>query len=146
MLETIKESELFKGVTSRVLTDIAKGCEEMSFGKGETIFEKGESSQDVYELLEGGVDLASLERSIIHLTVSRNGQIFGWSALVEPHLRTATAICSADTRVIRIPRDAVERAIERHPHEGIFILKNLMGIITTRLQLAYSYIYSFGGV
>lgn len=144
MLETIKESELFKGVTTRVLTDIAKGCEEMAFSKGETIFSKGEKSQDVYELIEGGVDLAALESSVVHLTVSRNGQIFGWSALVEPYSRTATAICAADTRVIRIPRETVERAIEKHPHEGISILKNLLGIIRDRLQLAYSYIYACG--
>lgn len=144
MLESIKESELFKGVTVRVLTDIAKGCEEAIFRKGEAIFKKGDSSQDVYEIIEGGVDLVALERSIVHLTVSRNGQVFGWSALVEPHVRTATAICSTDTRVIRIPRDVVERAIEKHPHEGISILKNLMGIITDRLRLAYSYIYLVG--
>ena len=142
MLETIQESQLFKGVTPRVLTEIARGSEEVTFQKGETIFSKGESSQDVYELIEGSVDLVSLEHSIVHLIVSEGGQIFGWSGLVEPYTRTATARCTADTRVIRIPRDAIEGTIERHPHEGICILKNLMGVIADRLRVAYSYIYS----
>ena len=114
------------------------------YKKGETIFRRGESSQDVYELIEGSIDLVALEREIVRLTVSRGGQIFGWSALVEPYTRTATAKCATDTRVVRIRRDSIERTIERHPHEGIFILKNLAGIIADRLRVAYSYIYSFG--
>jgi CRP-like cAMP-binding protein len=142
MLETIQESELFKGVTPRVLAEIAEESEEAAFGKGETIFNKGEVSQDVYELIGGNVDLISLEHSIVHLTVSRGGQIFGWSALVEPYTRTATAKCTADTRVIRIPRYVIERAIERHPYEGISILKNLMSLLADRLRVAYSYIYA----
>jgi len=144
MFGSIQESELFKGVTSRVLTEIANGSEEVTFQKGETIFTRGERSQDVYELLEGSIDLVAFEREIVHLTVSRGGQMFGWSALVEPHTRTATAKCTADTRAIRIPRDSIEGTIERHPHEGIVILKNLMRIIADRLRLAYSYIYTCG--
>jgi CRP/FNR family transcriptional regulator, cyclic AMP receptor protein len=144
MLETIQESELFKGVTPRVLTEIANGSEEVAFRAGETIFNKGESSQDLYELIEGSIDLMALEREIVHLTVSRGGQIFGWSALVEPYTRTATARCATDARVIRIPRGSIEGAIERHPHEGVVILKNLMRIIADRLRAAYSYIYSSG--
>jgi len=144
MLETIQESELFKGVTSRVLVEIANGSEEMAFKKGQIVFVKGESSQDVYELIEGSIDLVALEREIVHLTVSRDGQIFGWSALVEPYNRTATAKCTTDSRVIRIPRDSIERTIEKHPREGTVILKNLMRIIADRLRAAYSYIYSFG--
>ncbi len=144
MIETVQESELFKGVTPRVLTEIANRSEEMVFQKGQTIFTKGEDSQDVYELIEGSIDLMALGREVVHLTVSRSGQIFGWSALVEPYARTATAKCATDTKVIRIPRDAIEGTIERHPREGTVILKNLMRIVADRLRAAYSYIYGCG--
>ena len=144
MIETIQESELFKGVTPRVLTEIANGSEEVTFRQGETVFRKGENSQDVYELIEGSIDLVAFDREIVHLTASRGGQIFGWSALVEPYRRTATAKCATDSRVIRIPRGSIESTIERHPHEGTVILKNLMRIIADRLRVAYSYIYSSG--
>jgi len=144
MIETIQESELFKDVTPRVLTEIANGSEEVTFRQGETVFRKGENSQDVYELIEGSIDLVAFDREIVHLTASRGGQIFGWSALVEPYRRTATAKCATDSRVIRIPRGSIESTIERHPHEGTVILKNLMRIIADRLRVAYSYIYSSG--
>jgi CRP/FNR family transcriptional regulator, cyclic AMP receptor protein len=145
MLETIQESELFTGVTPRILTEIANGSEEVTFHEGATIFRKGEISQDIYELIEGSVDLMALNNEVVHLTVSRGGQIFGWSALVEPYKRTATARCATEVRTIRISRYLIERIIEKHPHEGIAILKNLMRILADRLHEAYSYI-QFSGV
>ena len=140
MLETIQKSELFRGVTPRVLTEIANESEEMTFEEGTLLFSAGEPAQDIYELVEGSVDLVALEKELVHLTVSRSGQIFGWSALVEPYERTATAKCTADTKVVRMSRDSIERIIERHPREGLAILKNLMGIIAHRLREAYAYI------
>jgi CRP-like cAMP-binding protein len=140
MLETIQESELFRGVTPRVLTEIANGSEEMTFEKGTVLFSTGETAQDIYELVDGSIDLMAPETGLVHLTVSRSGQIFGWSALVEPYERTATARCTADTKVVRMSRDSIERTIERHPHEGLAILKNLMCIIAHRLRKAYAYI------
>ena len=140
MLETIQESELFRGVSPRVFTEIAKESEEMTFRKGTILFSTGDNAQDIYELVEGSVDLMALEKEIVHLTVSRSGQIFGWSALVEPYERTATAKCTADTKVVRMSRDSIERTIERHPHEGLAILKNLIRIVAQRLREAYTYI------
>jgi CRP-like cAMP-binding protein len=143
MLETIQESELFRGVSARVLSEIAAGSEEMTFSKGETVFKKGDRSDDVYELVEGNIDLVVLEHETVRVTVGRGARIFGWSALVEPYERTVTARCASDIRVIRIPRTAIEGTIERHPHEGTVILKNLMRVMADRLRVAYSYIYDY---
>jgi len=140
MLETIQESELFRGVTPRILTEIATASEEILFPRGAILFNAGDAAQDIYELVDGNIDLMAVEKEIVHLTVSRSGQIFGWSALVEPYERTATAKCTADSKVVRMSRDAIERTIERHPHEGLAILKNLMGIIAHRLREAYAFI------
>jgi CRP/FNR family transcriptional regulator, cyclic AMP receptor protein len=144
MLETIQESELFKGVSERVLTDIANEGEELTFEAGTILFNAGEDAQHIYELIEGSVDLIMLEKHIVHLTVSRSGQIFGWSALVESYTRTATAKCTAHTRVIKMSRDSIEKTIERYPHEGLAILKNLTRIIAARLRNAYTYIHYLG--
>ncbi len=140
MLETIQESELFRGVTPRVLTEIATASEEITFPKGTILFNAGEAAQDIYELVDGNIDLMAVEKDIVHLTVSRSGQIFGWAALVAPYERTATAKCTADSKVVRMSRDSIQRTIERHPHEGLAILQNLMGIIAHRLREAYAFI------
>lgn len=144
MLDSIQEAELFRGVSQRVLTEIANDGEEVTFEADTILFKTGDTAQHIYELMEGSVDLIMLEKHIVHLTVSRTGQIFGWSALVEPYTRTATVKSTARTRAIKMSRDSIEKAIEKHPHEGLVILKNLTRIIAARLHDAYKYIHYYG--
>ena len=134
MLETIQEADLFEGVSEEVRREIAKEAEEMTFGEGAVIYSEGEVSRHVFELVEGSVDLIMLERHVAHLSVSQTGQIFGWSALVPPYTRMATAKCTVPTKIVRISRDSLERIMERHPHEGLAVMKNLARIIADRLR------------
>lgn len=143
MLEIIQEAGLFQDVNEGVLAEIANEGEEVAFEEGAIIFEEGEFSQYIYELIEGSVDLIMLKKEIVHLTVSQTGQIFGWSALVHPYTRTATAKCTAPARVIRLSSDSIERIIEKHPREGLTILRNLARIIAERLRDAYTYIHYY---
>jgi CRP-like cAMP-binding protein len=144
MLDTIQESELFKGVSQRVMNQIGRSGEELMYKKDSIIFDAGAEARYLYELVEGNVDIMMLERDVVHLTATRAGQIFGWSALVEPYLYTASAKCASDTKVIRISRDSIENAIRKHPEEGLAILQHLAGIISKRLRKAYKYIEHHG--
>jgi CRP/FNR family transcriptional regulator, cyclic AMP receptor protein len=144
MLESIGEADLFEGVGEDVLREIARDSEELTFEQGAIVYGEGEVSENIYRLTEGSVDLIMLEAHIVHLTVSGTGQIFGWSALVQPYRRTATARCKTPTKVVKISRASIERIIESHPHEGLKILKNLAGIIARRLRDAYAYIHYYG--
>ena len=144
MLEIIQEADLFQGVSRGVLQEIVNEGEEVTFEEGAIIFDEGEDSRHIYELIEGSVDLIMLKKEIVHLTVSRTGQIFGWSALVHPYTRTARAKCTAPARVIRLSSDSIERIIKDHPHEGLIILRNLSRIIADRLRDAYTYIHYYG--
>lgn len=144
MLEIIQEADLFQGVSPGVLAEIVNGGEEVAFEEGAVIFDEGEAARHIYELIEGSVDLIMLKKEIVHLTVSRTGQIFGWTALVQPCTRTATAKCTAPSRVIRLSSDSIERIIQNHPHDGLTILRNLSRIIAQRLRDAYTYIHYYG--
>ena len=132
----IMESELFKGVSQRFITRIAHGAEEQNYKKGSVIFKKGEDARHFYVLAAGGVHIEVAETEET-LAINRPGEVFGWSALVEPYQYTATARCVRDARVIKISRDVVEAAIKDHPSEGIDVLNNLTRIIASRLSFAY---------
>ena len=145
MLDSVQESELFAGISQHVIDEIANSSIQVAFEEGATIFTTGEKARYVYELMDGSVDIILLEQDIIHLTASRTGQIFGWSALVEPYVYTATAKCAEPTKAIRISRDLIEEVSEKHPAEGLKILQHLTGIIAHRLRLAYAYIHYLSG-
>jgi len=132
----IMEAELFRGVSQRFITRIANGAEEQNYKKNAVIFTRGEHASHFYVLAAGDVhiEIGAAEET---LAINRPGEVFGWSALVEPYTYTATARCIRDTRVIRISRDLVEAAIQEHPAEGLAVLKNLTAIIARRLRYAY---------
>lgn len=132
----IMEAELFRGVSQRFITRIANGAEEQNYKKDSVVFGRGEPASHFYVLAAGDVhiEIGAAEET---LAINRPGEVFGWSALVEPYTYTATARCIRDTRVIRISRDLVEAAIQEHPAEGLAVLKNLTAIIARRLRYAY---------
>jgi len=132
----IMESDLFKGVSQRFIARIANSAEEQTCKKNSVIFKKGEQASHFYVLIAGDVHI-EVGGSEGALAVRRAGEVFGWSALVEPYTYTATARCAAETKILRISRDLVEAAIKEHPNEGLAFLKNLTGIIAGRLRFAY---------
>jgi CRP-like cAMP-binding protein len=136
-----KESDLFKGVSQRVISEIGKKSEELFFEKDSIIFRVDEEAAYVYELAEGTVDVVVSEKDNMHYSIMRPNEIFGWSALVEPYVYTATARCVTDVKAIRIGRDVIEEAVKHHPAEGLVIYKHLAGLIGQRLRGAYQYIY-----
>ena len=136
-----KESDLFKGVSQRVISEIGKKSDELFFEKDSIIFKLDEDAAFVYELAEGMVDIVVSEKDNMHYSVMRPNEIFGWSALVEPYVYTATARCVTDVKVVRIARDIIEEAVKHHPAEGLIIYKHLAGLIGQRLRSAYQYIY-----
>jgi CRP-like cAMP-binding protein len=136
-----KESDLFKGVSQRVIGEIGKLSEEVLFEKDFVIFSTDDEAPYIYELVEGTVDIVVSEKDNMHYSVVRPNEIFGWSALVEPYVYTATARCITKVKVIRIARDAIEDTVKRHPAEGLIIYKHLAGLIGQRLRSAYQYIY-----
>jgi CRP-like cAMP-binding protein len=133
----IMESDLFKGASQRFITRIANGAEEENHKKNSIIFRKNERASHFYVLVSGDIHIRIGETDEPTLAVSRPGEVFGWSALVEPYRYTATAMCNRETKVIKISRDLVEAAINEHPSEGLVVLKHLTGIIAGRLRYAY---------
>ncbi len=136
-----KESDLFKGVSQRIISEIGTKGEELFFENDSIIFKVDEEAAYIYELAEGVVDIVVSEKDNMHYSIMRPAEIFGWSALVEPYVYTATARCTTKVKVIRIARDVIEDAVKRHPAEGLIIYKHLAGLIGQRLRSAYQYIY-----
>lgn len=144
IVEAIEESDLFKGASKEFLHEIGKAGEVKHCKRDSFIFHANEKARYVYQLIEGTIDIMMAEKEIIHFTVTRPGEIIGWSALVEPYTYTATAKCTSDTRVVKLSRDSLEKIIMKHPSDGLAILKHLTGIISHRLRHAYLYIYNKG--
>jgi len=133
----IKEADLFHGVGVQTVGEIAMESTEKTYGSGEAVFNEGDPADAFYVLVEGAVEISIGEKGAINFMVGRPGEVFGWAALVDPYVRTGTARCTAETRVLRVPKDGMERVMRRHPEEGLRIMRHLTSILAQRLRFAY---------
>ena len=134
----LKQFNLFAGLSEAELTEIARLCARRTYESGAEIFSPGAPAEDVF-LLEGGNDAVQIEialcehapRTVIHTL--QKGEFFGWAALVPPHQRTATARCVDKASVICLDGKTLMGLLETNEHMGYMVMKNLSGILSTRL-------------
>jgi CRP-like cAMP-binding protein len=133
----VREIELFKGIASHIIDEIAELATEETFPLGHALFRKGDVADYLYILEEGAVNIVIQEQGHISFPVNQLGRVLGWSALVEPNRYTATAECVKDSKVIKIDGGRLMRILEKHPREGMTIMRRLAGVIATRLVKSY---------
>ena len=128
---------------------IAMIAEEVSCEDGATIFEEGEPATALYLLLEGSVDLSFTPhadsggplREKILVGEINPGEPFSLSALIEPHLLTATAHASRACRLLKIDGSALRALCEVDNRMGYALMRQMAKALLerlhfTRLQLA----------
>ncbi len=137
-----KEADLFKEMSQDFMNELAKIMIEESYGKGTSLFKEGDSAKTFYILEEGQVRLAVGERGhIVHL-LSNPGEVFGWSSLVERDTYTASAECLAQSKLIKIEIEQLNKIFEKHLADGMLFFKRLAGVISQRLINSYNSLLS----
>lgn len=137
VLLPVKQSELFKEISSRDLELLTPLAEAEIFPTGSIIFYQDTLAERVYLLDRGAVALKTALSEGLEVTfelVKKKGSPFGWSALVEPYQLTATAICLEKTRVLSFGRKAFNQVLTQHPVLGLKVMRNLCILIAKRLQ------------
>jgi CRP-like cAMP-binding protein len=138
----IREIDLFKGIASHIIDEIAQLAVEEGYPKGTVIFKRGDFAESLYILEEGRVDLLIYGIKRFSFPLTHPGYVFGWSALVEPKLYTATAECIDECKVIKLDGTRLMHVFEKHPLEGLTIMKRLAGVVGMRLDKVYKQLTS----
>jgi CRP-like cAMP-binding protein len=133
----IREVELFQQIPSHIIDEIAQFATEESYSVEQVLFREGDFADYLYILEDGQIAVTLPGKETITFPVDDTGSVFGWSALVEPRRYTATAECTMESKVIKIDGERLLRLFERHPNEGLMIMRRLAGVIGTRLVQSY---------
>lgn len=138
MVDILRNSELFRGLSDEVLKRIASICSEETYRRGATIFSEGKDAERLFILEEGLVVLriqpAAQEKSIMVTAIKEPGRIFGWSSLVEPAQYTASAVCMEDSKVLALKGKDLLALLEESPAVGLTVMRRLAGIVSSRLR------------
>jgi len=152
----LRDFSIFSDIPQADLKEIAQHGEVVAFDPDQAIFRDGDKATDLYGVVEGEVELGitvkdkilkadiqyeealqtrieTIENVIVVESVDP-GEIFGWSAFINPRLYTSTARCSQPSRIISLPADELKSIFVKKPQVGFLFMERLSEIISQRLR------------
>jgi len=136
--ELLRRFPFFAGLTDEELKSIAMISDEEKHEANKFIFRERAKAEKLYVLIEGTVDIMvnTDEEGLQHETVSTltQGDVFCWSAVVEPHILTASGFAATPVTVLAIDGAGMRALFELDCHLGYRILQRSAEIISSRLK------------
>jgi len=133
----IRQAELFEGVSPEANAIMERNKTKQSYKEGDIVFQEADEARCFYIIEDGKVGLFVGRQEEMHFLVDYPGEIFGWSALVQPHRYLAHARCMTECSVSRVSMQAMDEIVKEYPSDGLLIYKNLAAIAAQRLIAAY---------
>jgi len=139
MNEALNASGIFKGCSAQELQEIARICQRVTYKSGERILKAGRTAQNLYIIAEGAVDLRieiTFENITKEIIVEHQfkGNVFGWSAVTEPHIYTLSAIAMQDSELLMLNFKEINSLCEKSNHLGYVLMRNITEIISERFK------------
>jgi CRP-like cAMP-binding protein len=140
--ELLRRYPFFANFDDAQLKAIAMLADEVSYSKGETLFENDKPADALYLLISGDIELhyivvdrddPKLRKDFLVGEVNP-GEIFGFSALIEPYIYTASALTSAPTRVIKIKGEGLRALCEVDPKICGLLMRQVAKVALSRLN------------
>jgi CRP-like cAMP-binding protein len=121
----LPNTDIFKDIRQEAVADISDAAVGETYDKGDVLFSAGDPATNVFFLVEGAVQLTIGNGATSHYTVSRIGELFGWSSVVGRDSYSASAACLAPTKVIKIDRKSLEKVFDAHARSGRVFYRRL---------------------
>lgn len=144
-LGVLRQTDIFFGLSPEQLERVGSICHERQFGPGEIIFRENSSSDELFIIARGEVEIL-VDPALVSdrpdtpsrpttIATLRRGQSFGEVALVDQGLRSATArSASHDTQLLAIPRSGLLGLCEGDPLLGYRLMFNLAADLALKIR------------
>ncbi|RJP26234.1 MAG: cyclic nucleotide-binding domain-containing protein [Candidatus Omnitrophota bacterium] len=142
--EILKELDCLKPLNEEQIRKISEIAEEKTFDRETFVQRENDKARAMYVVVQGRVaieiDLPKKRKVVIYIV--QKGDLFGWSAVVPPHIITAGSFCMENTTLIEIPREPLLALMEEDPSIKASIMETVSQVVAlrlkdTRLQLSY---------
>ena len=135
VINLLKSLPIFVGLGDGELRKVARLFRQKLYKQGELVFKKGDSGEEAYIVMRGQVDIL-LEESPKPIASITNGQIFGELAFLDGSPRTARALSRLPTIMLVMEREEFAKLIQREPHLGMVVTRNIAQDLATKLRRA----------
>jgi len=136
--ETLTAFPFFAGLSETELKSVSIIANKVSFQRGDLIFKEDDPAHTLYLLIDGWVDVvvntdAKGEQHELVTTLSP-GDLFGWSALVDPYAYTGSAVCASPVEVMEFKGADLLGMFELDPKLCCVIMRRVCQVIADRLH------------
>ena len=123
IVRTLSKIPLFFGLDAQELKIVLGLCNTAEFRQGQTIFQEGDPSHNMYILLSGEVYIVTDRSGIIASLQSCD--IFGEIGLLTQRTRSASAIAKTDCKLFRIDHVEFNLLTGRQPRISAILMRNI---------------------
>ncbi len=142
----IQGADLFSAMSLDAINEIKTSILEESYDKGTILFKQDDPAKYFYTLIDGRIQLAIGKEAEIDYMISRPGDIFGLSSMVDRECYTADALCVSPTKIAKIHKDNLEQILEKYPRDATLFFRHLSTAIMKRLVDNYGAFMSQGSL
>ena len=133
IINLLRGLPIFDGLGDGELRKVARLFTQKLYHPGEKIFVKDGSGNEAYVVMPGQIDIFLEEKALPIASVS-SGQIFGELAFLDGSSRAACAVASQASILLVIQRPAFLDLVQREPHLGMVVLRNIALELSNRLR------------
>jgi CRP-like cAMP-binding protein len=137
IINLLRGLPIFDGLGDGELRKIARLFSQKLYRPGERIFQKGDQGEEAYIVMRGQVDI-QLEENANPIASVPSGKIFGEMAFLDGAPRTAFAVASQASILLVAKRSEMNMLVQREPHLGMVIMKNVALDLSNKLRQANS--------
>jgi CRP-like cAMP-binding protein len=135
VINLLRSLSIFGGLGDGELRKLARLFKQKLYQPGEAVFKKGDTGDEAYIVMRGQVDIC-LEESPRPIATVTNGQIFGELSFLDGSPRVARAISRQPTIMLVVEREAFQDLVQREPHLGLVVIRNIAEDISSKLRRA----------
>ena len=127
----LKSVDLFENIPGELLSKISQISNAKNYDKDEFIFNEGDSGDSLFIVLNGEIIIKKGEKIIAKL---ERGASLGEMALLDNETRSADALASKDSTLLKINQDVFYELMESNAD----IMKQIIKLLTSRIRAANS--------
>jgi CRP-like cAMP-binding protein len=138
----LKQKDIFWAMSKDFVKEIMESSVTESHKEGEWLFREGDPANTFYILLKGRVKLSMGDTGHAVYIVSNAGEAFGWSSLINRERFSASAECTAPTKLLKFDKEKLHKILEKDPGNSLILFKRLAELLGNRLLQSYTIISS----
>lgn len=133
-VEKVTMAALFQGLSKEDINKVLSIGQRRTYNSGDIVFKEGDDAVHIYIVEAGKLAVQTAEKQTVYTAIS--GDVLGWSTLMLPYKRTASAVATEKATVVILDQAKLHEFCEQNLPIGYKITRNVGRTMAARMRTA----------